>query len=119
MPFVENGNFICVKPVDISATASTIPLLGCIGAWEGRSVGLANLADGAVFVCDEVSSIEFKDGLFYLTDVCGSIEIRRAMRPSTFMRCVAGATEIAREYDAWRRREGVVVPFHAAKPDKP
>jgi hypothetical protein len=71
----------------------------------------------AVFVCEDVSSIEFKDGLFYLTDDFGDFQIRRAMRPSTFLRCVAGAAEVAREFDTWRRKGATVL--HAAKPDKP
>lgn len=72
-------------------------------------------SDG-VYVCEDVSSIEFKDGLFYLTDDFGSFQIRRAMRPSTFLKCVAGAAEIAREYDVWRRKGAEIFPLHAAKP---
>lgn len=60
---------------------------------------LGKLAEGAVFVCDDVSTIEFKEGLFYLTDVCGSVEIKRAMRPSTFFRCVHGAMALIREFE--------------------
>lgn len=75
----------------------------------------------AVYICEDVSSIEFKDGLFYLTDDFGDFQIRRAMRPATFLRCVAGAAAIAREYDAWRRQSGEVIPLfhvdHAASPD--
>lgn len=76
-------------------------------------------AKEAVYVCEDVSSIEFKDGLFYLTDDFGDFQIRRAMRPSTFLRCVAGAAEVAREYDKWRRQSGdvIIFPGHAAKPD--
>lgn len=70
----------------------------------------------AVYVCEEVSSIEFREGLFYLTDDFGDFQIRRAMRPSTFLRCVAGAAQVAREYDVWRRQSADVLPFHAAKP---
>lgn len=79
------------------------------------------LAKEAVYVCEDVSSIEFRDGLFYLTDDFGDFQIRRAMRPSTFLRCVAGAAEVAREYDAWRRSPSEVIPLfpagHAASPD--
>lgn len=77
-------------------------------------------SDG-VYVCEDVSNIEFIDGLFYLTDDFGDFQIRRAMRPSTFLRCVAGAAEVAREYDVWRRCPGKVIAFpgHAASPDRP
>jgi hypothetical protein len=53
----------------------------------------------AVYVCEDVSSIEFKDGLFYLTDDFGEFQIRRAMRPSTFFRCVRGAMQLVKEFD--------------------
>jgi hypothetical protein len=71
----------------------------------------------AVFVCEDVSSIKFENGLFYLTDDFGGFEIKRAMRPETFLRCVAGASAVAREYDDWRRTSAQVVqlfPAHAA-----
>jgi hypothetical protein len=54
----------------------------------------------AVYVCENVSDIEFRDGLFYLTDDFGEFQIRRAMRPSTFFRCVRGAMELVREFEA-------------------
>ena len=47
-----------------------------------------------VYFCEEVSSIKEVDGLFYLTDKCGGVEITRVMRPATFARCVAGASEV-------------------------
>lgn len=54
---------------------------------------------GPVYFCEEVSSIEYRDGLFYLSDDCGDFTIRRAMRPSTFFRCVHGAMQLVREFD--------------------
>lgn len=76
-------------------------------------------ASDGIYICEDVSSIEFKDGLFYLTDDFGDFQIRRAMRPSTFLRCVAGAVQVAREYDKWRREPGEVIifPLHAASPE--
>lgn len=56
-------------------------------------------ASEAVFVCEDVSSIEFKDGLFYLTDDFGDFQIRRAMRPSTFLKCVMGAYQLAKQWE--------------------
>lgn len=82
-------------------------------------MGASRKAAEAVYVCEDVSSIEFKDGLFYLTDDFGDFQIRRAMRPSTFLRCVAGAAQVAREYDTWRRKPGEVVSIHTARPDRP
>lgn len=56
-------------------------------------------AKEAVFVCEDVSSIEFRDGLFYLTDDFGDFQIRRAMRPSTFLKCVRGAYALAEKWE--------------------
>lgn len=53
----------------------------------------------AVFVCEDVSEIEYRDGLFYLTDDFGDFKIRRAMRPATFFRCVAGAARVIDEFE--------------------
>lgn len=55
-------------------------------------------SDG-VYVCEDVSSIEYKAGLFYLTDDFGEFQIRRAMRPETFFRCVAGAVRVIEEFE--------------------
>lgn len=59
--------------------------------------------EGPVYFCEDVSRIEEVDGIFYLTDECGDFRIRRAMRPSVFLRCVRGASKVA---DAWERRKG-------------
>jgi hypothetical protein len=50
-------------------------------------------------LCDDVSSIEFKDGLFVLSDTCGDVTLRRAMRPSTFFKCVHGAMALVRSFE--------------------
>lgn len=62
-------------------------------------MGISNFAVEAVYICEDVSSIEFKDGLFYLTDDFGDFQIRRAMRPSTFLKCVKGAYALARRWE--------------------
>lgn len=62
-----------------------------------------------VFMCEDVSGIEFRDGLFYLTDDFGEFQIKRAMRPSTFFRCVRGAMQLVEEFEA---RECAVVSLH-------
>lgn len=53
-----------------------------------------------VFLCESVSSITFADGLFYMVDDFGEFHIKRAMRPSTFFRCVRGAMEVVKEFEA-------------------
>lgn len=58
-----------------------------------------------VFLCEDVSEITFANGLFYLTDDFGEFRIKRAMRPSTFFRCVRGAMEVVKEFEA---HEGTV-----------
>lgn len=52
-----------------------------------------------IYFCEDVSSIEFRDGLFFLTDHSGDTTITRAMRPSTFFRCVAGAMRVIDEFE--------------------
>lgn len=64
--------------------------------------------DGATYFCEEVSQIEYRDGLFYLTDRCGEYRMRRAMRPSTFFRCVAHAARVIEEFE---RANGAVFEF--------
>lgn len=61
---------------------------------------MVELSEGAALVCDEVSTIEFRDGLFYLTDRCGGITITRAMRPHTFFKCVRGAMALVENFEA-------------------
>lgn len=56
-------------------------------------------ATDGVYICEDVSSIEFRDGLFYLVDDFGDFQIRRAMRPSTFLKCVRGAYAVAMQYE--------------------
>jgi hypothetical protein len=53
-----------------------------------------------VYFCENVSQIEFRDGLFFLSDVSGDTTITRAMRPSTFFSCVRGAMELVRQFEA-------------------
>lgn len=73
-------------------------------------MGAVDLGMGAVFVCDDASAIEFKDGLFYLTDKCGNVEIRRAMRPHTFCNCARRAMRLVEEFE--QRQTVVEFPFH-------
>lgn len=56
--------------------------------------------DDGVYVCEDVSSIEYRGGLFYLTDDFGDFRIKRAMRPETFIACVTGAYAVAKEWQA-------------------
>lgn len=55
-----------------------------------------------VYFCEDVSSIEFRDGLFFLSDHSGDTIITRAMRPSTFFRCVHGAMQLVQQFEADR-----------------
>lgn len=52
-----------------------------------------------VFFCEDISIIEYRDGLFYITDDCGGDPFRRAMRPSTFFKCVANAARVIEEFE--------------------
>lgn len=72
-------------------------------------MGVRKPAADAVYVCEDVSSIEFRDGLFYLTDDFGDFSIRRAMRPSTFFKCVHGAMALVRKFEGGQC--GNVVPM--------
>lgn len=65
-----------------------------------------------VYFCEDVSSIEYREGLFFLTDRSGDTIITRAMLPSTFIRCVAGAARVIEEFE--RANSGVVgmLPRH-------
>lgn len=58
------------------------------------------LAEQPVYFCEDVSRIEFVDGVVYLTDNCGGHEFTRAMRLSTFSRCVRGAYKLLCEIEA-------------------
>lgn len=77
-----------------------VPHPESLGVCEGVGRMGQDFAASAVFLCEDVSEIEFKEGLFYLTDRCGGIEIRRAMLPSTFFRCVSGAYALLCEFQA-------------------
>lgn len=62
-------------------------------------MGVEGFAAGAVFFCENVSEIDFIDGVVYLTDDCGQFKFTRAMRLSTFARCVRGAYELLCEIE--------------------
>lgn len=55
--------------------------------------------DGAILFCEDISSIEYRGGLFYITDDCGGVQVRRCMRPSTFFKCVANAAKVIEEFE--------------------
>lgn len=53
-----------------------------------------------VYFCEDVSRIEIRGGLFYLTDRSGETEITRAMEPKTFSRCVRKAYVLLCEFES-------------------
>jgi len=59
-----------------------------------------DMRSGMVFVCEDVSKIERRGELFYLTDVCGDVTITRAMEWPIFAKCVRGAMELVRQFEA-------------------
>lgn len=66
--------------------------------------GQPKIENGAVFICEDVSSLEYRGGLFYLTDDLGPFSITRAMRPETFVKCVTGAYALVQEWQAEQLR---------------
>lgn len=62
-------------------------------------MALRKLAEEAVYVCEEVSRLEYRAGLFYLTDDLGPVSITRVMRPHTFLKCVKGAYALATQWE--------------------
>lgn len=62
-----------------------------------------------VLFCEGISEIHYKDGLFYLTDHCGDHQIRRAMRPSTFFKCVAATAKVIDEFERSNSDAAVLV----------
>lgn len=74
----------------------------------------AHFSTDAVYVCEDVSKIEIKNGLFYLTDDLGSFTITRVMRPSTFLKCVKGAYALAIEWSAQSNGQETVKEFRPA-----
>lgn len=77
-------------------------------------LGQPKIEDGAVFICEDVSSLRYERGMFYLTDDLGPFSITRAMRPETFIKCVTGAYALAMEWQ--RERESSVVEFQRVYP---
>jgi len=59
-----------------------------------------DMRSGMVFVCEDVARIELVGDLVYLTDVCGETSITRAMPWAVFSKCVRGAMELVRQYEA-------------------
>lgn len=53
----------------------------------------------AVYVCEDVSRLEYRLGLFYLTDDLGPFSVTRVMRPHTFLKCVKGAYALAMQWE--------------------
>lgn len=74
-------------------------------------MGLGQRIEDAVYICEEVSRLEFKGGLFYLSDDLGVFTLTRVMRPSTFLKCVKGAYALAMQYELGQRDN--VVPIKA------
>lgn len=62
-------------------------------------MGTRRQGDAPTYFCENISSIEYRDGLFYITDDCGEFLFRRCMRPSTFLRCVANAARFIEEFE--------------------
>jgi hypothetical protein len=62
-------------------------------------MGLGKRIEDAVYVCEDVSRLELRNGLFYLTDDLGSFSITRVMRPHTFLKCVKGAYALATQWE--------------------
>lgn len=70
------------------------------------------MASHEIYFCEEVSSIEVKGDVFYLTDRSGDSEICRAMSYPTFARCVRGASALLDKFEATRGDNIVAGPGH-------
>jgi hypothetical protein len=69
---------------------------------------LGRFEDNPVYVCEDVSRLEVRNGLFYLTDDLGPFTITRAMRPHTFLKCVKGAYALAMEWERTHEMGNIV-----------
>ena len=67
--------------------------------------------DATIF-CERVPEIEYRDGLFHVTDRVGGVVMRRVYLPSAFLAALGSAVDLARQFDR-ERREGAV-RLHAA-----
>lgn len=52
----------------------------------------------ATFFVEEPPEFEYRDGLFRITQVVGSIRVERVMSPHVYMRAVRRAVECARQH---------------------